>query len=253
VTTGVTAARVVIGETAVLGRRITPPRSHCSVRPGCRTDRPGGAGGRAGGGDARRLGRQRRVPPPPGRRDGPALPDRSGTTTPRGDGVRISFELDGRQVTSRGPTRRDPDGDPAAARRGVGQGRLRERRLRVVRGPRRRAGRHHLPAVRRAGRWPHGPHRRGPRDRGRPAPLQQALLDAGGVQCGFCTPGILVAAMDLLSRATGPERAGHPDRPRRQPVPLHRVRQDRRGGPGSRRGCSTSSTSPGPHAGGADG
>jgi aerobic-type carbon monoxide dehydrogenase small subunit (CoxS/CutS family) len=35
-------------------------------------------------------------------------------------------------------------------------------------------------------------------------PLQQALLDAGGVQCGFCTPGVLVAAMDLLSRTTGP-------------------------------------------------
>jgi aerobic-type carbon monoxide dehydrogenase small subunit (CoxS/CutS family) len=35
-------------------------------------------------------------------------------------------------------------------------------------------------------------------------PLQQALLDAGGVQCGFCTPGILVAAMDLLSRTAEP-------------------------------------------------
>jgi aerobic carbon-monoxide dehydrogenase small subunit len=35
-------------------------------------------------------------------------------------------------------------------------------------------------------------------------PLQQALLDAGGVQCGFCTPGILAAAMDLLSRTREP-------------------------------------------------
>jgi aerobic carbon-monoxide dehydrogenase small subunit len=35
-------------------------------------------------------------------------------------------------------------------------------------------------------------------------PLQQALLDAGGVQCGFCTPGVLVAAMDLFSRAPDP-------------------------------------------------
>jgi aerobic carbon-monoxide dehydrogenase small subunit len=35
-------------------------------------------------------------------------------------------------------------------------------------------------------------------------PLQQALLDAGGVQCGFCTPGVLVAAMDLLSRDPDP-------------------------------------------------
>lgn len=35
-------------------------------------------------------------------------------------------------------------------------------------------------------------------------PLQQALLDAGGVQCGFCTPGILMAALDLLDREPAP-------------------------------------------------
>ncbi|MFP4636427.1 MAG: (2Fe-2S)-binding protein [Nitriliruptoraceae bacterium] len=35
-------------------------------------------------------------------------------------------------------------------------------------------------------------------------PLQQALLDAGGVQCGFCTPGILMAAVDLLERTPEP-------------------------------------------------
>ena len=38
-------------------------------------------------------------------------------------------------------------------------------------------------------------------------PLQQALLDAGGVQCGFCTPGMLVAAMDLLTRNPDPSEA----------------------------------------------
>ena len=31
-------------------------------------------------------------------------------------------------------------------------------------------------------------------------PVQQAFLDAGAVQCGFCTPGLLVAAHDLLRR-----------------------------------------------------
>ena len=35
-------------------------------------------------------------------------------------------------------------------------------------------------------------------------PLQQALLDAGGVQCGFCTPGMLMAATDLLDRIPDP-------------------------------------------------
>ena len=35
-------------------------------------------------------------------------------------------------------------------------------------------------------------------------PLQQAFLDAGAVQCGFCTPGLLVAARDLLRRIPEP-------------------------------------------------
>jgi len=37
--------------------------------------------------------------------------------------------------------------------------------------------------------------------------LQEALLDAGGVQCGFCTPGMVVAALDLLSRNPHPTEA----------------------------------------------
>jgi carbon-monoxide dehydrogenase small subunit len=35
-------------------------------------------------------------------------------------------------------------------------------------------------------------------------PVQQAFLDAGAVQCGFCTPGLLVAAHDLLQRHPSP-------------------------------------------------
>jgi aerobic-type carbon monoxide dehydrogenase small subunit (CoxS/CutS family) len=35
-------------------------------------------------------------------------------------------------------------------------------------------------------------------------PLQRALLDAGGVQCGFCTPGVLMAALELLERDPDP-------------------------------------------------
>jgi len=31
-------------------------------------------------------------------------------------------------------------------------------------------------------------------------PVQQAFLETGAVQCGFCTPGLLVAAHDLLQR-----------------------------------------------------
>ena len=35
-------------------------------------------------------------------------------------------------------------------------------------------------------------------------PVQQAFLDAGAVQCGFCTPGLVVAAHDLLARVPSP-------------------------------------------------
>ncbi len=39
---------------------------------------------------------------------------------------------------------------------------------------------------------------------GRPGPVQRAFLDAGAVQCGFCTPGLLVAADELLERDAAP-------------------------------------------------
>ncbi|RFU22468.1 (2Fe-2S)-binding protein [Geodermatophilus marinus] len=35
-------------------------------------------------------------------------------------------------------------------------------------------------------------------------PVQQAFVDAGAVQCGFCTPGLVVAAHDLLARVPEP-------------------------------------------------
>jgi xanthine dehydrogenase iron-sulfur cluster and FAD-binding subunit A len=35
-------------------------------------------------------------------------------------------------------------------------------------------------------------------------PVQEAILEAGGVQCGFCTPGFVMAARDLLRRVPEP-------------------------------------------------
>jgi carbon-monoxide dehydrogenase small subunit len=35
-------------------------------------------------------------------------------------------------------------------------------------------------------------------------PVQEAFVEAGAVQCGFCTPGLVVAAADLLRRNADP-------------------------------------------------
>ena len=35
-------------------------------------------------------------------------------------------------------------------------------------------------------------------------PLQTAFLEGGGIQCGFCTPGMLIAAVALLARDPDP-------------------------------------------------
>jgi aerobic carbon-monoxide dehydrogenase small subunit len=42
---------------------------------------------------------------------------------------------------------------------------------------------------------------------GRLAPLQEAFLDAGAVQCGYCIPGQVLAARDLLAHTPHPTAA----------------------------------------------
>ena len=37
-----------------------------------------------------------------------------------------------------------------------------------------------------------------------PSDVQQAFVDAGAVQCGFCTPGLVMAVHDLLERTNAP-------------------------------------------------
>lgn len=42
---------------------------------------------------------------------------------------------------------------------------------------------------------------------GRLHPLQQAFIEQGAVQCGYCTPGMLLSAYALLHRNRSPTRA----------------------------------------------
>jgi aerobic-type carbon monoxide dehydrogenase small subunit (CoxS/CutS family) len=42
-------------------------------------------------------------------------------------------------------------------------------------------------------------------DAGRLHPLQQAFLDAGAMQCGYCTAGMIVAGSALLARNPDPD------------------------------------------------
>jgi aerobic-type carbon monoxide dehydrogenase small subunit (CoxS/CutS family) len=37
-------------------------------------------------------------------------------------------------------------------------------------------------------------------------PLQEALLQAGAMQCGYCTPGMILSALGLLTREAEPSR-----------------------------------------------
>jgi len=38
-------------------------------------------------------------------------------------------------------------------------------------------------------------------------PIQRAFVEHHGLQCGFCTPGMILTASDLLTRAPDPDDA----------------------------------------------
>ena len=37
-------------------------------------------------------------------------------------------------------------------------------------------------------------------------PIQQAFIDAGAVQCGFCTPGMILSALNIIEKNSEPTR-----------------------------------------------
>ena len=59
-------------------------------------------------------------------------------------------------------------------------------------------------------------------------PIQQAFIDEFAFQCGYCTPGMIMATKALLDENPQPDsRRDHPPYGR-QHLPLHRLRADRR-------------------------
>ena len=66
-------------------------------------------------------------------------------------------------------------------------------------------------------------------------PIQDAFWEKHGLQCGFCTPGMIMSAHQMLHAEPAADRGADPPRPGRQPVPLHRLPQHRQGHPVRRR------------------
>ena len=61
-------------------------------------------------------------------------------------------------------------------------------------------------------------------------PVQQAMVDHHGSQCGFCTPGIVMSLFALYQQREPATRAARLRRARRQSLPLHRLSADHRRG-----------------------
>ena len=58
---------------------------------------------------------------------------------------------------------------------------------------------------------------------GRLHPLQQAFHESHALQCGYCTPGMIMAAADLLRENPDPSDEEIRGGPGGQPVPVHRL------------------------------
>ena len=61
-------------------------------------------------------------------------------------------------------------------------------------------------------------------------PIQQAFWEEHGLQCGFCTPGMVDRDRPAPARQSQPERGRGPARSGRQPVPLHGLPEHRQVG-----------------------
>ena len=63
-------------------------------------------------------------------------------------------------------------------------------------------------------------------------PMQEAFRENHALQCGFCTPGMVMSAIDMVNRHDTLDEKDRPPPARRQSVPLHGLPQHRQGDPG---------------------
>ena len=61
--------------------------------------------------------------------------------------------------------------------------------------------------------------------------VQEGFTEKHGLQCGFCTPGMMMTCVALLERNKNPSEQEIREAISRQPLPLHRLRQHREGRP----------------------
>ena len=66
-------------------------------------------------------------------------------------------------------------------------------------------------------------------------PVQEGFTEEHGLQCGFCTPGMLMTGRALLDRNPDPTPATIREAISGQHLPLHRLREHRPGHPVGRR------------------
>ena len=66
-------------------------------------------------------------------------------------------------------------------------------------------------------------------------PVQQGFIEEHGLQCGFCTPGMMLTARALLDANPNPTDEEIRDRDLRPDLPLHGLQEHRRVDPLGRR------------------
>ncbi len=62
------------------------------------------------------------------------------------------------------------------------------------------------------------------------SPLQKTFVEHGALQCGFCSPGFIMSATELLAENPNPSAPGDPTQTGGEPVSLHGLREDRGSG-----------------------